>query len=252
MNSEVDRVGGGDHAVLVLHGWLGSGAAWESLRPYLDVARFSYYFMDYRGYGHRKGVSGIHSIEEAAKDVVSLAGKLGLDRFSIVGHSMGGSVMQRVMVEVPRRVRALVGISPVPASGVSMEGDEWRLFLDAAGNPSSRRAIIDITTGGKLTGVWLDAMVRHSLENSTEEAFADYLEAWSTTDFHDRVVGSRTPVLVLVGAHDPAISQDLMEQTYGAWYENSKIVVLPGVGHYAMDESPIALATHIEKFLVRQ
>ncbi|WP_211763448.1 alpha/beta fold hydrolase [Kutzneria sp. CA-103260] len=244
------RVGSGDHAVLVLHGWFGSAAAWAPLWPHLDRARFSYYFMDYRGYGTRKHVEGVHSIEEAASDTVTMARELGIERFSVIGHSMGGSVMQQVALQAPDLVRALVGISPVPASGVPMDGDLWRLFDGAADSADNRRAIIDFSTGNRLSDVWLDATVQHSLHHSTRQAFADYLMAFARTDFHERVVGSQTPVLVLVGEHDPAMSMAVMRPTYGEWYRDVQLVELPNAGHYAMDELPVTLATEIEKFLV--
>src|SRR5712691_3438415 len=242
------KIGDGDHPVLVLNGWLGSAGAWAPLWPCLDRTRFRYFFLDYRGYGARKDVEGAHTIEEAANDVLAAADELGIGRFSVIGHSMGGMVVQRVLVEAPGRVRALAGISPVPASGAPMEGGEWELFAGAADNPGNRRAIIDFTTGSRLTAVWLDAMVRHSLDNSTRQAFAGYLRAFSRTDFHERVIGCTTPVLALAGRYDPAMSLDVMKRTFAAWYRCARLVELPGVGHYAMDEQPVLLATEIEKF----
>jgi hypothetical protein len=41
----------------------------------------------------------------------------------------------------------------------------------AARNPANRKAIIDLTTGNRLSSYWLDTMVRRSLEESTVEAF---------------------------------------------------------------------------------
>lgn len=249
MASEVQRVGDGAHAVIALHGWFGSGAAWRPLQPYLDGERFSYLFPDYRGYGARRSEPGEYSIAEAAADVIGLADELGLDRFSLVGHSMGGSVMQRVLADAPERVRALVGISPVPASGVPFDDQSWELFSGAAGSPGNRRAIIDFTTGNRLTGTWLDAMVRHSLEHSDPRAFAEYLQAWARTDFHGEIEGRDVPVRVIAGEHDPALGADTMRATFEKWYPNCEIVVFGNAGHYAIDETPVALATAIEDFL---
>lgn len=249
MAAGYERHGNGDHPVIAIHGWFGSATAWRPLLPHLDGSRFSYYFFNCRGYGERRAEPGEHSVAEVATDVLALADQLGLRRFSLLGHSMGGTMMQRVLADAPDRVRALVGVSPVPASGVPFDEQGWQLFSGAAADPGNRRAIIDLTTGNRLTGVWLDAMVRHSLDNSDQQAFADYLTAWATSDFHTEIEGNPVPVKVIVGQHDPALGEDVMKGTFAAWYPNCQIEVLGNAGHYAMDETPVALATSVESFL---
>lgn len=247
----IKRVGTGTHTVLVLNGWFGSSRSWQALLPHLDREAFDYVFLDYRGYGDRRGETGRYSVAEAAADVLSAADDLGVDRFSLLGHSMGGSVMQRVYADVPDRVKALVGVSPVPASGVPFDEQSRQLFDGAADSAGNRRAIIDFTTGNRLTGTWLDAMVRHSLEHSDRDAFAAYLPAWADTDFHTEVKGRDVPIQVIAGQHDPALGAETMRATFGAWYPNLELEIFPDAGHYAMDESPVALATCVERFLGR-
>ncbi|MBB6171998.1 pimeloyl-ACP methyl ester carboxylesterase [Nocardiopsis mwathae] len=241
--------GHGDHRVMALNGWFGSAEAWRPLLPHLDPQAFSFVCMDYRGYGARKGVAGEYSLAEAARDALALADDLGWERFSVIGHSMGGSVMQRILAEAPERVCALVGVSPVPASGIPFDAQSWKLFTGAVDDPLDRRTIIDFTTGGRLTGVWLDAMVEHSVANSEKAAFAAYLEAWARTDFHASIAGSPVPIKAIVGEHDPAISAEVVRSTFEKWYPNLEVDVLANAGHYAVDETPIALATSIERFL---
>lgn len=245
----VKRVGSGEHAVVALHGWFGSAESWGPFTTHLDGSAFSYFFPDFRGYGARAREHGLYSIAEAAADVIALADEQGLSTFSLIGHSMGGSIMQRVALDAPGRVTGMVGISPVPASGVPFDEGTWGLFSDAADNPDSRRAILDFSTGGQLTKVWLDEMVHNSLERSDRKAVAAYLVAWARTDFHADVDGSEIPVRLIVGANDPALGEATMRQTFSLWYRDVDIVELPGAGHYAMDETPIALATQVERFL---
>ncbi|MGW1680032.1 alpha/beta fold hydrolase [Saccharopolyspora sp. NPDC002376] len=244
-----EEIGAGQHPVIALHGWFGSGAAWWPLHPHLDGSRFRYVFPDYRGYGERIDEPGTHTLEEAARDVLALADELGFDRFSLIGHSMGGAVMQRVLADAPQRVRAMVGISPVPASGVPFDDQGWALFTGAVEETGNRRAIIDLTTGNRLTGVWLDATVRHSLEHSDRQAFGDYLTAWAKADFHTEIQDNPVPVKVIVGEHDPALGAATMQATFQQHYPNCALDTLSNAGHYAIDETPVALATSIEQFL---
>jgi pimeloyl-ACP methyl ester carboxylesterase len=59
------------------------------------------------------------------------------------------------------------------------------------------------------------------------------------------------PVLLLVGANDPALGSETMRSTWLRWYPNAQLEELPDTGHYAPEESPEAVAASIERFLGR-
>jgi pimeloyl-ACP methyl ester carboxylesterase len=244
-------IGSGDHHVLALHGWFGSARGWGALPDYLDPSAYTYVFMDLRGYGDRRDVAGDFTMQEAAADAVALADELGWDRFSLVGHSMCGQAIQHVLLQAPGRVRRLVALNPVPATGVPMDADGWALFSGAAVGRDNRFAIINFTTGGRLPAAFVDHIVQHSLDNSAVEAFGAYLDSWAKTDFSDQVKGNQAAVKVIVGEHDPALSAPVMEQTWLRFYPGAELEVVPNAGHYPMFETPAALAASIEEFLGR-
>lgn len=242
-------VGSGPRRVLALHGWFGSARGWGALPELIDPDRFSYAFLDCRGYGERRDVPGEYTIAEISQDALALADELGWDRFSVVGHSMGGSAAQRVLADAPRRVERLVGISPVPAGGVPFDEQGWALFTGAADDLDNRRAIIDLTTGNRLSRHWLDRMVGDSARASTVAAFRAYLPAWANTDFAAAIAGNPVPALAVVGAHDPALGEAAITATWLTHYPNARLEVLANAGHYAMYETPVRLATVLEEFL---
>jgi pimeloyl-ACP methyl ester carboxylesterase len=243
-------VGSGGHRVLALHGWFGSARGWGSLPQYLDGSAYTYAFIDLRGYGSRKDADGSYTGEEVAADALAAADALGWDRFSLIGHSMGGKFAHQVLLQAPERVRALVGVNPVPAAATPMDEQTRALFEGAAGEAGNRAAIIDITTGNRLTRAFVEDVARHSVENSTVKAFGAYLDAWANDDFSGTVTaGSKTPVKVIVGETDPAISADVMRQTWLTYFPDAELEVLANAGHYPMFETPVALATSIERFL---
>jgi pimeloyl-ACP methyl ester carboxylesterase len=244
-------VGSGDHHVLALHGWFGSARGWGSLPDYLDGSAYTYIFMDLRGYGARQQVAGDFTMQEAAADGLALADELGWDRFSVIGHSMSGQAIQHVLLQAPGRVRRLVAVNPVPATGVPFDAGGWALFSGAAASRDNRAAIINFSTGGRLPAAFVEHVVQHSLGNSTAEAFGAYLESWARTDFSDQVKGNQATVKVIIGEHDPALPAPVMEQTWMAFYPNAELEVVPNAGHYPMYETPAALAVAIEEFLGR-
>ena len=94
--------------VVLLHGWLATGALnWgPSIEPL--TRHFRVIAMDHRGHG--RGLRGDEpfSLEHCADDVVALADVLGVKRFVAVGYSMGGPIAQLVWHRHPERVDGLV------------------------------------------------------------------------------------------------------------------------------------------------
>ncbi|MER7763555.1 alpha/beta hydrolase [Streptomyces sp. NPDC097619] len=242
-------VGSGPVRVIVLHDWFGTSANWGSVLDYWDPEGFTYAFLDYRGYGERRDEPGRFDVPEIAGDVLALADELGWDTFSLIGHSMGGKAAQQVLVHAPHRVEKLIGVAPVPASPYAMDEATHALFHGAAAEPGNRRTILDLVTGNRASGHWLDRMTAHSVEVSRPEAFASYFASWQSLDLSAAVKGNTVPVLVLVGAHDLALTAEVMEATWRVWYPHSEVRILPGAGHYPMHETPVALVTAVESFL---
>ncbi|KND32698.1 alpha/beta fold hydrolase [Streptomyces acidiscabies] len=241
--------GDGAHKVFAVHGWLADRTAYAPVLPDLDRSAFQYALVDLRGYGAARDAGGAFTTAEAAADLVELADRLGWARFSVVGHSMGGAIGQRLLAQVPDRVRRLVGVSPVPAAGLDLPPEQWTLFAEADRRPENRRAILDVTTGGARPAAWLDRMVARSLAVSDAKAFRAWLDSWAREDFHADTEGSPVPSLAVTGALDPALSAELMRATWLEWYPNAELYELASAGHYAMDETPLELIRVVEDFL---
>ncbi len=249
MANTYKTVGSGPHKVVALHGWFGSADGWGALYDLIDPDVFTYAFMDYRGYGGSKSLTGCYTISEIAADAIALADTLKWERFSLVGHSMGGKVIQQVLLDVPERIRKLVAITPVPASASPFDEQRWNFFARAASDLAVRKSIIDLSTGKRLSNHWLDKMVEHSARNSTENAFAAYLDAWAKTDISSQVKGNPALIKVIVGENDPSLTREVMRQTYMQWYPCASLESISNAGHYPMNETPVVLATSIENFL---
>ena len=82
--------GDGAEKVLVFHDWMGDSTNYEPMISCLDPNTFSYVFVDVRGYGRSRHVTGHYTVEEIACDAFRLAEHLNWKRFHVVGHSMNG------------------------------------------------------------------------------------------------------------------------------------------------------------------
>ena len=244
-------IGSGPEKILILHGWWGDYTAYEAMLPYLDGEKFTYAFMDYRGYGKSMNMAGNHTIEQIARDGIALADNLGWDNFHAVGHSMGGMTVQKIMHLAKGRVKSVVAITPVPASGSPLDEDGKALFHGASTNDDNRLGILNFITAGRLSDSWYNYIVRRSHETTKRDAFHDYMLAWTETDFADEVRGNDTPILVLVGEYDQAITADAMTQTVLEWYPKATFDIIQNSGHFPMSETPVRLATIIENYITK-
>jgi pimeloyl-ACP methyl ester carboxylesterase len=94
-------------AVLALHGWLDNAASFERLAPLIPGVRLI--ALDLPGHGHsqhRPAGTWYHYIDYVS-DVLAAADALGLERFTLLGHSLGAATASVVAAARPERVEAL-------------------------------------------------------------------------------------------------------------------------------------------------
>jgi esterase len=242
-------VGHGPRHVIALSGWMGSAAHWGSVFDAMDPAATTVALFDYRGYGARKDHAGPYGFAEQARDVLDLADELGWSRFSLIGHSMGGVAIQHVLALAPERIESLIGITAVPACGSRMDAARLGFFDQAVDDVAVRRKIFDVSTGGRLSGAWLDRMAAASVEVIRPEAMRAYLREWATEDISAQITGSLIPVGLFIGEHDPTLSEALMRDTWMRFYPDATLSMIPNSGHYPMFEAPVLLGTRIDAFL---
>jgi len=243
--------GKGLEKVLVMHDWFSDCSSYDAMLPFLDVNRFTYAFMDLRGYGRSRAIQGNCSVEEAAQDALALADHLRWNQFYVVGHSMSGMIAQRIALDAQPRVKGVVAITPVPACGSPIPEDVMT-FLEGAAHSNNQSAcqIIGFMTGNKLPDRFCEYKVQQWRATSIPEARVAYLRMFAETNFADQVKGIETPFLVIIGGHDAeGHSESVMKETFLKWYPKAKLAIIQNSGHYPMQETPLYLLGLIENFL---
>ncbi|WP_342251238.1 alpha/beta fold hydrolase [Sphingomonas sp. OTU376] len=241
--------GHGPTKAIAIHGWFNDHAAFDGLLPGIDPERFTIALPDLRGYGTQRGSGGPYDIATMAEDAIEAADALGWASFSVIGHSMGGKAALRVALDAPSRVERVIGVNPVWAGPAPFDPETFGFFRSAADDVGTRQAILDITTGERLPLVWLKTSAERSVAISDRDAFAAYLESWAGDDFAAGAAMIGCPVLVIGGAHDRGVPEDVIRATWLASLKDVRLVMLPEAGHYPMDECPLALARAIIGFL---
>lgn len=244
------RFGQGERKVLALHGWLGDERFLDPMRHALDESAFEYAVPAYRGYGSSAAIEGRYTLDELARDLGELVEALGWSRFSILGHSMGGLIGQRLLLDHGDRVEKLVGVAPVPASGAGLDAQTIAMFRAATTDMGVRRAIMDFSTGNRLSSAWLDYATGLT-DLARADAMDGYLTVFASSNIADQVHGLELPVMVMAGANEPGDSTATMRATYLHHFPNAELEVLPNVGHCPIDEAPLHVAAVTERFLKR-
>ncbi|XP_025958097.2 serine hydrolase-like protein 2 isoform X3 [Dromaius novaehollandiae] len=123
------------HPVLCLHGWLDNANTFDRLIPLLPTDH-RYVAMDFSGHGlssHRPAGLPYHFLDYVS-EVCRVAGALQWRRFTLMGHSMGGSVAGMFCFLYPEMVDKLILLENVGFLPAPEETEEWL---------KSKRMVID-------------------------------------------------------------------------------------------------------------
>jgi pimeloyl-ACP methyl ester carboxylesterase len=224
------EVAGDGPPLFLLIGGGGDGSAWRKA-GYISRLEGDYrcIAVDPRGFGGSGRPAGAEGLrpEEMAADVVAIADELGLERFTIWGHSAGSFAAFAVAVAQPSRVSGIVGAGSAP----DLEETEWRQAREWARTTaaSARQAGVlqlaqEMAAG---EGIELPAWLSEMFDACDPEMFAGLILMLNER-FWSESLQIEPPRLVLNG--DQEVTPDWVVRASLA-LPNTEIVLLPGKGH---------------------
>lgn len=107
----VRQQGGGELALVFLHYYGGSSRTWDAVAAKLS-ARYRIVAIDHRGWGESDAPAHGYGLADLSADAEGVIKALGLQRYILVGHSMGGKVAQLMASRRPAGLEGLVLIAP--------------------------------------------------------------------------------------------------------------------------------------------
>jgi 3-oxoadipate enol-lactonase len=243
----------GGPAVVFLHGIGGAARAWTPQLRSFAAAGFEPVALDLPGYGARKAVTHM-AFDEIATDVEAAIAARSLDRPCLIGHSMGGMIVQTMLQRQPQAYRAAVLVCTSPAFG-DPKGDFQKQFV------AERLAPLEAgRTISELAGSFVDGMTGDSPDAAGRALAIETMGAMSATTYRAAVQclvtfdaranlpAIRVPVLCLAGERDRNAPAPMMERM-AAKIPGARYVCLPGVGHLPNLEAPAAFDAAVLDFL---
>ena len=255
----VDLARGTGPPVVMVHGYADSSYSFhENVRPLL-AAGFRVIVLDLPGLG-RSSIPGkpyVYSVENQARQVLRLADRLGLERFHLVGHSMGGGIALYLAWRHAGRLRSVVAVAPAsfnPAGALAVLGKlpVHGLVEPFVGRWVFKTALLDVIHDDRkvdrtLVDEYARLMGKKGFVRVIMRMVADYF-----SPLHEamtRQYGSiRTPMLIVWGEEDTWLpcwrGRELAGKVPGALY-----VRVPGAGHNVHQERPRLVNAFLVKFL---
>lgn len=262
----VYRIAGSGPPVVLVHGMLNSSSHWQSVA--LDLAReHTVIAPDLIGHGDSAAPRGDYSLGAHAASIRDLLTALGVERATIVGHSLGGGVAMQFFYQFPARVERLVLISSgglghevspmlrtaaLPGmSGVLSLAAHPRLLATLWGAGSRMRRM------GIRHGAYIQAVARalRPLEQpQAREAFLQTLRA--VIDVQGQRVSATDrlyllesmPTMIVWGERDNTIPLEHGRSAHEA-IPHSRFRTLAGAAHFPHLEDPGALVRVLREFL---
>jgi pimeloyl-ACP methyl ester carboxylesterase len=260
------RVAGSGPPLVLIHGMLNSSSHWQAVAHELADS-YTVIAPDLIGHGDSAAPRGDYSLGAHAASIRDLLAAIGVERATIVGHSLGGGVAMQFFYQFPQRVERLVLIS---SGGLGREVSPalrlaalpgMSLLLSLTIHPRLLAAVRGL--GERLrardvhAGVYLQAVARALRPLETADARAAFLHTLrAVIDVRGQRVGATDrlellesmPTMIVWGVRDHTIPIEHGRRAHEA-IPHSVFETLEGVAHFPHLEDPHALAALLRRFM---
>ncbi len=234
--------GQGAESVFLVHGYASSARLWQLAMEKMDPGRYRVFALNNRGAGDsaRSFIDGAdgdgafgqdaYTVESFAQDLDNVVETLGLDQFTLVGHSMGGATVAQYALAHQDRLKALVLLNPAPLNGRVLEDgseDAIREQFRTGERPEGDMGF----DGPEVTQEFKQAVLADIARNPLERALGGR-RSMSQLRLRGRLGEIKVPTLVVGGDLDTTVGVDNILADYLALPQETRFLhIFHGVGH---------------------
>jgi len=218
-------------AVIIIPGITSPAVTWGFVGERFGQS-FDTYVLDVRGRGLSEASDSLdYGLDAQAADVIAFAQALGLQRYALVGHSMGGRIAIRAARSAPAGLTRLVAVDP-PVSGPGRRAYPSKLPWYVDSIRLSQRGIT-LAEMREFCPTWTDAQVRlraEWLHTCDERAIVTSFNAFHTDDIHADLPAVAQPLMLMVAGRGDVIRPEDVEEIK-ALAPHTQVSHVPDAGH---------------------
>lgn len=236
--------------VLLLHGLGAEHQMWGPQFSSYPSQGFFLIVPDLRGHG-LSSIPPRFTLQDCARDMAELTGKVGLERCNVVGVSMGGLVAQLLACDFPGVVGKLVVVDSF--SGVSTWGERingWLASLLLAVLPTWLQTRLLVATYSRMGQPIVAAYFEQQLGRMDRPLLREMRREINRFDILSRLYEIRSPTLVLAGDRFGRTAVNMARRT-AAGIDRSQFTILPGGGDPSNLLVPTVFDEAVQTFLRR-
>ncbi|MGI9317305.1 MAG: alpha/beta fold hydrolase [bacterium] len=242
------RQGTGPEVVLV-HGFLGSSRIFEPLTEHL-VGHFSVMTIDLPGFAGSYDVPVPSTVEELSQMVVATVRSAGLDRCSILGHSLGAWIALEISLQQPALLDKMVLYGGSPDGHCPERFESYEKSIERIRSQGVESFATDLAAQwfqrGKEDPMY--PLAREAGSKSNEAAAIHHVKTWNNWKTSDRLGEVKTSTLIVCGDCDRSTHPDLSIEMWKK-IPRSQLFIAPNAGHIMHLEYKEEFNTIVEKFL---
>jgi 3-oxoadipate enol-lactonase len=245
-------VGAGSARLILLNDWMSDTTSWDMCCPLIDKERCSWAFVDLRGYGRSRTIPGVHTLSEAAADVLRTTDALGWERFAVVGHSMSSLIALHLAQIQPARIERVVVIAPPPPTGLGADDATLDYLRSvASGDSRQRLAGLEMMWGDRLSPRWRAFKAARWQETADPQAASDYVDMFARHGLPEPARPIHMPVLAVTGEQDAEVMRaDAVRTLLSPLCRNLFVQPIAESSHYPMQEAPPLTYSCVERFVL--
>jgi len=245
---EVEVTGVGAPALVFLHYWGGTHRTWNSVAAVLERS-FQVVTYDMRGWG-RSGAAadGDYSLSALADEAMALIDRLGITKYVLVGHSMGGKVAQLIASRHPVGLAGLVLVAPAAPTPSLLPEEAKQQQLHAYDNRETVLQTIAFLSSRTPSPETVEQIVEDSLSGAPAAKLA-WPKEGMVEDISATAAQIRVPTIVIAAELDNLDSIEQHRREVIARIPGATLEIIPGSGHLLPIDEPIRTAEVIRRFV---